>query len=170
MEDSIVNRVANSGLLTIDLEQFLPSAEIVTFDLKNYLFKGLILKEKDFREALRSLDWEMFRDKHVAVTCSTDAIIPLWAYMLVASYLQPIAKDNYAGTADEMQKSILLQNIADINAESYKDQRVIVKGCGEQEIDRTAYLEITKRLRPFVKSLMYGEACSNVPIFKNKAT
>ncbi|HZF64159.1 MAG TPA: DUF2480 family protein [Chitinophagaceae bacterium] len=170
MEDSIVNRVANSGLLTIDLEQFLPSAEIVTFDLKNYLFKGLILKEKDFREALRSLDWEMFRDKHVAVTCSTDAIIPLWAYMLVASYLQPIAKDIYAGTADEMQKSILLQNIADINAESYKDQRVIVKGCGEQEIDRTAYLEITKRLRPFVKSLMYGEACSNVPIFKNKAT
>ncbi len=169
MEDVIINRIANSGLLTIDLEDFLPKEEMIYFDLKDHLFRGLILKEKDFREALKNLDWEKFRNKYVAITCSADAIIPMWAYMLVASYVQPIAKDVYTGTIPEMEKHIFLKNISSISTETYADQRVIIKGCGDQPIDNAAYAEITRLLRPVAKSIMYGEACSNVPIYKKPA-
>ncbi len=166
MEDVIINRVANSGLLTIDLEDYLPKEEIIYFDLKEHLFKGLILKEKDFREALRMFEWEKFKNKYVAITCSADAIIPMWAYMLVASYAQPIAKDVYTGTIPEMAKHVFLKNISSIDIDIYADQRVIIKGCGDQPIDNAAYAEITRLLRPVAKSIMYGEACSNVPIYK----
>jgi hypothetical protein len=168
MDDVIINRVANSGLVTIDLEDFLPKEEIAVFDLKDHLFKGLILKEKDFREALKNFDWEIYRDKYVAITCSADAIIPLWAFMLVTAYAQPIAKDLYAGTVDEMKKHLGLKNMANIKIEDFAGQRIIVKGCGDQQVDSTIYAEITKQLRPVAKSIMYGEACSNVPIFKAK--
>jgi hypothetical protein len=168
MEGAIVNRVAASGLISIDLEDYLPKEEVVLFDLKDYLFRGLILKEKEFREALKDMDWEVYRYKFAAITCSTDAIIPMWAYMLAASYLQPVAKDIYAGTKEEMHKYLFLKNIGSIDPGIYTDQRVIIKGCGEQEIDSSAYAEITKRLRPVAKSIMYGEACSNVPIYKKR--
>ena len=168
MDDVIVNRVANSGLVTIDLEDFLPKEEIAVFDLKDHLFKGLILKEKDFREALKNFDWEIYRDKYVAITCSADAIIPLWAFMLVTAYVQPIAKDVYAGTVEEMKKYLGLKNMAGIKIEAFAGQRIIVKGCGDQQVDSTIYAEITKQLRPVAKSIMYGVACSNVPIFKAK--
>lgn len=168
MEDVIINRVANSGLLTIDLEEYLPVEEIKVFDLKEHLFRELILKEKDFREALKNYDWEQFRDQYVAITCSNDAIIPMWAYMLVVSYAQPIAKEIYTGTAEEMHKYLFLKNIAAIDMEPFKDHRVIIKGCGDHPIDPAAYAAITNRLRPFAKSIMYGEACSNVPIYKKK--
>ena len=129
---------------------------------------GLILKEKDFRGALQSFEWEKFKDKFVAVTCSVDAIIPIWAYMLVASYLQPVAKEVVFGEEKDVLDKLLLRNIWQINGEEYKDKRVVVKGCGEVPISQSAYLEITNKLRPYVKSIMYGEPCSTVPIFKRK--
>jgi hypothetical protein len=164
----IENKVASSGLITLNLEDYLPNREIITFDLKDFLFMGLILKEKDYREALKNKNWEEYRDQYVAITCTADAIVPVWAYMLAVSYLQPVAKDVYMGTAQEMHKHILLKNMAAVNAEDFKDQRIVVKGCGDQPIDDAAYVEITRILMPLVKSIMYGEPCSTVPIFKKK--
>src|SRR5690242_11578030 len=135
MSDVFVNKVAASGILTLDLEQYLPAGNIVTFDLKDHLFMGLILKEKDFREALKNLDWSPYQDKAVAITCSVDAIIPVWAYMLVTTYLQPVAKDVFVGTAAELQKHLFLKNLSTINVSDYTDQRVVIKGCGDVPID-----------------------------------
>lgn len=168
MQETIVNKVTESGLLTLDLEIFYPKGEIVVFDLKDYLFMGLILKEKDFRAALLAQDWEIFRDKYVAVTCSVDAIIPMWAYMLVASYLQPFAKNVVAGDEKTLINTLFVKNLAELNAEEYTDKRVVIKGCGDLSIPETAYLEVTNKLRPFAKSIMYGEPCSTVPVFKKK--
>ena len=168
MSEAIVNKVSESGLITLDLEQYYPRDEVVLFDLKDFLFMGLILKEKDFREALKGLDWEVFRNKYVGVTCSADAIIPPWAYMLAASYLQPVAKDVMMGDEKEVHKAVFIKNIQSINVNEFADQRVVVKGCGETPIGEFAYMEITKRLRPVVKTIMYGEPCSTVPIFKNR--
>lgn len=169
MSDVFVNKVAASGILTLNLEPYLPSGDIVTFDLKDHLFMGLILKEKDFREALKNLDWTPYQDKAVAITCSVDAIIPVWAYMLVTTYLQPVAKDVFVGTAAELQKHLFLKNLSAINISDYADQRVVIKGCGDVPIDAYAYAEITKVLRPVAKSIMYGEPCSTVPVYKKKA-
>lgn len=166
MSDNIVNKIANSGLITIDLEKYLPAGGVVTFDLKDHLFMGLILKEKDFREALKNTDWSAYRDKYVAITCSADAIIPAWAYMLVVTYLQNIAKDVYVGTSTEMQKHLLIKNISSIDVNEFADQRVVIKGCGDVNIESFAYAEVTKVLLPVVKSIMYGEPCSTVPVFK----
>lgn len=168
MSEEIVNKVASSGLISLDLEQFLPQGELVAFDLKDYLFMGLILKEKDFRESLKNVDWAIYHDKYVAITCSADAIIPMWAYMLVTAYLQPVGKDIFVGSKEEMQKQLFLKNITSINTSEYQDQRVVVKGCGDQPIGEFAYAEITKRLLPVVKSIMYGEPCSTVPVYKRK--
>jgi hypothetical protein len=164
----IVNKVASSGLLSLDLEKYLPAGEITTFDLKDYLFMGLILKEKDFREALKNIDWEEYRDKYVSVICTADAIIPIWAYMLIATYLQPVVKDVFVGSEAEMYKYIFLQNIEAIDTNEFQDQRVVVKGCGDIAIDSYAYAAVTKQLLPVVKSIMYGEPCSTVPVFKKK--
>jgi hypothetical protein len=168
MSDAIVNKVAQSGLITLNLEDYLPKGEFVLFDLKDYLFMGLILKEKDFREALKNLDWSLYSGKNVAITCTADAIIPLWAYMLVTTYLQPVAKDVYVGTADEMQKHLFLQNISAIDHSQFADQRIVVKGCGDIPIGAFAYAELTKHLLPKVKSIMYGEPCSTVPVYKSR--
>ena len=169
MSDVFVNKVAASGILTLDLEKYLPAGEVVTFDLKDHLFMGLILKEKDFREALKSLDWNQYQDKNVAITCSVDAIIPVWAYMLVTTYLQPVAKDVFVGTAAEMQKHLFLKNLSALDVSGYADQRVVIKGCGDVAIEPYAYAEVTKVLRPVTKSIMYGEPCSTVPVYKKKA-
>lgn len=168
MSEVFINKVANSGLITVDLEKYLPTREIVVFDLKEYLFMGLILKEKDFREELKNADWNQYQDKNVAITCSADAIIPVWAYMLLVSYLQPVAADVYVGSANEMYKHLTLKNIIAVPVAEYTDQRIVVKGCGDVSIDTYAYAEITRILRPVVKSIMYGEPCSTVPIYKKK--
>ncbi|HWI93752.1 MAG TPA: DUF2480 family protein [Flavisolibacter sp.] len=168
MSEAIVNKIANSGLITIDLEIYLPGENVATFDLKDHLFMGLILKEKDFREGLKNLDWSVYRDKYVAITCSADAIIPAWAYMLVVTYLDGVAKDSYVGTAEEMKKHLFLKNIGAIDVNEFTDQRIVVKGCGDVNIESFAYAEITKVLLPVVKSIMYGEPCSTVPVFKKK--
>lgn len=168
MNETVVNKVMNSGLVTLDLENYLPKDEIITFDLKDHLFMGLILKEKDFREALKKLDWSVYQDQNVNITCSADAIIPSWAYMLVVTYLQPIAKEAYTGTAAEMQKHLFIKNIASINAAEFEGHRIVVKGCGDVNIESFAYAEITRVLLPHVKSIMYGEPCSTVPVYKKK--
>lgn len=168
MSDEIVNKIATSGLITLDLEDYYPKEEIVVFDLKPHLFMELILKEKDFRATLQQLDWTVYQDKVVAVTCTVDAIIPMWAYMLVATYLQPVAKDVIFGNEQAARQQLFLQNITAIPASDYTDQRVVIKGCGDVPIGEFAYLEITKKLRPVAKSIMYGEPCSTVPIFKKK--
>jgi hypothetical protein len=129
---------------------------------------GLILKEKDFREALKNIDLAIYTDKAVAVTCSADAVIPIWAYMLVASYLQPVAKEVIFGTEQELKNQLLLKNIEQIKLDEFTDKRVVIKGCGELPVGEAAYLKATKILRPVVKSIMYGEPCSTVPIFKKK--
>jgi len=166
MSDEFVNKVAESGLISFDLEEYYPKGTIRVFDLKEYLFMGLILKEKDFRAALQTTDWDSYKDAYVAITCSADAIIPMWAYMLVASNLQPVAVDVVFGDEKKLISTILLKNIQAVKGEEYTDKRVVVKGCGEVEIPETAYVEITNKLRPFVKSIMYGEPCSTVPIYK----
>jgi hypothetical protein len=168
MSDLLENKVANSGLVTLDLENYVPAGEVVTFDLKDYLFMGLIMKEKDYREALKGLDWSLYQDKLVALTCSADAIVPVWAFMLAVSYLEPVAKEVYMGTAEEMQKHLFLKNIQAINTADFSDQRIVVKGCGETPIGNFAYAEITRVLRPVARSIMYGEPCSTVPIYKKK--
>ncbi len=168
MSEMIVNKVAGSGLVSLDLEKYIPEDNIVTFDLKDHLFMGLILKEKDFREALKNMNFHQYAGKNVALTCSADAIIPVWAYMLATSYLQPIAKEVYQGTAAELQKYLFLKTIEAIETEQFRDQRIVVKGCGEVAIDNYAYTAITKILLPVVKSIMYGEPCSTVPVYKKK--
>jgi hypothetical protein len=168
MSDEIVNKVAQSQLVTIDLEAYYPKEEIVLFDLKPHLFMELILKEKEFRAALQNLDWSTYQQKVVAVTCTADAIIPMWAYMLVASYLQPVAKDIIYGNEQTALQQLFLQNINAINIDEFADKRIVVKGCGDMPIGEFAYLAITKRLLPVVKSIMYGEPCSTVPIYKKK--
>lgn len=166
MSDTFVNKVAESGIITLNLEDYYPKNEVAVFDMKDYLFMELILKEKDFREKLKALDVSIYQDKIVALTCSADAVIPMWAYMLVASALQPVSKEIVFGTEKETTEKILLQNICKIKTEEFNDQRVVVKGCGELPISESAYIEITKRLRPVAKSIMYGEPCSTVPVFK----
>lgn len=168
MSEPIINKVADSGLVTLDLAEYYPHGETAVFDLKDHLFMGMILKEKEFRESLKNLDWEKYRDKNVAITCSADAIIPVWAYMLIASYLQPVAKELVMGDEKELHKTIFLRNISRVNAAELADKRIVIKGCGETPIEDFAYLEITKMLRPVAKSIMYGEPCSTVPIYKKK--
>jgi len=167
MSEEIINKVAqNTSLITLDLEDYYPKEEIVLFDLKPYLFREMILKEKEFREALQNIDWTQYQDKIVAVTCTSDAIIPLWAYMLVAVYLQPFAKDIIMGDEQIALQQNYLKKIAAIDANEFIDKRVVVKGCGDLSVGAFAYMEITRKLRPVVKSIMYGEPCSTVPVYK----
>lgn len=168
MPETIINKVADSGIISLDLEEFYPKEDIAVFDLKEYLFMGLILKEKEFRTVLQSFDWEIYRNKYVAVTCTADAIIPMWAYMLVASYVQPVAIDVVFGDKGTLINTVFLKKIGAVDFEMYADKRVVVKGCGDVQIPETAYLEITNKLRPYAKSIMYGEPCSTVPIYKKK--
>jgi hypothetical protein len=168
MSEAIINKVSESALMTLNLEDYFPSEEIAVFDMKDYLFMGLILKEKDFRESLKNLDLSLFKNKAVAVTCSADAVIPMWAYMLVASTLQPVAKEIIFGTAEELKTRLLIKNIAQLPLNDFTDKRVVIKGCGDLPVGEAAYLEATKILRPVAKSIMYGEPCSTVPIYKKK--
>src|ERR1700693_2285136 len=159
MAEEIINKVSQSALLTLDLEQFFPQEKIRIFDLKPFLFMELILKEKDFRAALLTTDWAIYKDEIVGIHCSADAVVPVWAYMLVTSYLQPYAKEVIMGNEAEVLRQVGTNRSQAINPEEYKDNRVVVKGCGEKPVGDFAYLEITKLLRPVAKSIMYGEPC-----------
>lgn len=168
MSEVFVNKVAESGIITLDLENFYPKDPVDIFDLKEYLFMGLILKEKDFRASLQNVDWSIYANKNVGIICSTDAIIPVWAYMLVAAYLQPVAHFVSTGNKEQIIEQILQQKINSLSIEDYIDKRVVIKGCGDIAIPETAYTAITFKLRPVVKSIMYGEPCSTVPVYKKK--
>ncbi len=168
--DVIKNKVAESGIVTLDIAQYLlKDDEIAVFDLKPFLFREMILREKDYREALTAQDWQQYTGKHIALHCSVDAIIPVWAFMLATTYLQPIAKSVFFGTAEELKRYHLQKSIENINAEEFADKRVVVKGCGEIPIPDAAYVSVAEKMRPVVKSLMYGEPCSTVPLYKKPA-
>jgi hypothetical protein len=168
MSDKILNKVAESGIITLDLEQYYPKTAFEVFDLKDFLFMGLILKEKDFRQSLKSADLTRFRDKYALILCTTDAVIPMWAYMLVASALQGIAKESFFAVENQAVETLMLREIEKIDNNLYDDKRVVVKGCGEKQIPAAAYVAITNKLRPVAKSIMYGEPCSTVPVFKKE--
>ena len=168
MSEPIINKVAESGLISIDLAQYFPTNEIVVFDIKPYLFMELILKEKDFRTSLSTIDWSSYQDKIVGIFCSTDAIIPMWANMLIVANLTPFAKAIYFGDENKTRELVLLQAINNIDNAIFADQRIVVKGCGDTPIGESAYIAITQKLRPVVKSIMYGEPCSTVPVYKKK--
>jgi len=165
-DQPLVNRVANSSLVTIDLEEMYPKGEIVPFDLKGYLFMELILKEKDFREALEALDWEQYRDKNLAVFCSADAIIPMWAYMLVATHAAPFVQDIALCEPAEFVEKTFLKKLAALDIQPYEGKRLVIKGCSDKPVPAAAYLEITRRLQPVALSIMFGEPCSTVPVYK----
>jgi hypothetical protein len=168
IQENIINKVAQSGLVTLDPAAFYPPGERVVYDIAVNLFHGLILKEKDFREFVKEHDWAQYQDKNVAITCTADAIVPAWAYMLLANRMAPYAREIVFGDAAVMETVLFEKAMANTNLEQYSGQRVVIKGCGDIEVPTSAYVELTKRLTPIVKSLMFGEPCSTVPIYKRK--
>ncbi|MHB1921448.1 MAG: DUF2480 family protein [Chitinophagaceae bacterium] len=166
--EEMINKVTGSSLIQLNPEDFFPTEKLCSFDLREFLFMDQILREKDFRGALLALDWTTYQDQVVALFCSIDAIIPAWAFMLAASYLQPFAKRVIYGTPEIVLKTLFLENIAQISGEDYQDKRVVIKGCGDLEIPAEVYVALTTLLRPQVKSILFGEPCSTVPVFKKK--
>ncbi|TNJ45355.1 DUF2480 family protein [Tamlana fucoidanivorans] len=168
MADEIINRVANSKLVTIDLEDYYPSGKRLLFDIKDWLYKGLILREKDFRAHALAFNWSQYQNCYVALTCSTDAILPGWAFMLLTVYLQPYAKKIVTGNLSDLETSIFQDIISNLDVGPFKDKPVIIKGCSKKPVPESAYIMLTGKLIPHVKSIMYGEACSSVPLHKKK--
>ena len=162
----IVNRVASSSLISVNLENYYPKGERIIFDLKDHLFQGLILKEKDFREFVNNHNWNQYEGKYLAIHCTTDAVIPTWAYMLLASKLTPIAAEVFFGDLKSLDCHLIKTAIDNINIEQFKNAKIVVKGCGSLPITEFAYVELTKKLLPVVSSIMFGEPCSTVPIYK----
>lgn len=165
MED-IVNKVAKSSLISFDLKNYLQEGERVVFDLKNWLFQGMILREKDFRQAVKDHNWSAYEGKFVAVTCSVDAIVPTWAYMLIATKLEPHARLIIQGDSDELEKFLFQQSLQQIDASEFEGAKMVIKGCSDIPVPEFAYMEIIKKFKPVVSSIMYGEPCSTVPVYK----
>ena len=170
MEKPIVNRVANSSLETLNLEEYYHLGERKFIDLKNNLFEGLILKEKDFRAFIKQHNWSSYQDMNVAIGCTADVVIPTWAFMLLASRLEPFAHLVVFGTMEDLEQALFHQALAQIDLQKYQDAKVIIKGCSGVPVPTYAYVEITRLLRPFASSIMYGEPCSTVPIYKKPKT
>lgn len=168
IQENIVNKVAQSGLVTVDLADFSPKGDRVVYDIKDNLFQGLILREKDFREFVKTHDWQQYSEKYVSITCSADAIVPTWAYMLLANRLEPYAKEIVFGDADILEVFLYDQALDRIDMERYRDQRVVVKGCRDIPVPESAFVKFTAKLSKVAKSIMYGEPCSTVPVFKRK--
>lgn len=164
----IVNKVAQSGLITIDLEDFYIPGERILFDMKDWLFQELILKEKDFREKLKEHDWNVYSGKFVAITCSADAVVPTWAFMLVASQLKPVVKKLSFGDLHKLEEELFDEEISKLNIADFNDKKIVIKGCSKIEVPVSAFVNLTAKLRPVVKSIMYGEPCSTVPVYKRK--
>lgn len=164
--EEIVNRVATSGIVSLDLEELYHPGERVVFDIKDNLFQGMILREKDFREFLKANDWSFYTNKNVAVICSEDAIVPTWAYMLLAIHLEPYANEVVFGDQAALEDKLFSEAIRKIDPEEYRGKRVVVKGCSKHAVPISAYMDITTLLKPVAQSLMFGEPCSTVPLYK----
>lgn len=169
MEGEIVNRVANSKLVTIDLDSLYPKGERILLDISPWLFQGLIVREKEFRASLKEHDWEQYKDKYVVLTCSTDAIIPGWAYLLITTYLQPFAKLIIKGSIEDLDTILFTKVINALDLSLYQDKPIIITGCSDNPIPESSYLLLLQKIMPIATSVLYGEACSSVPLFKKSA-
>lgn len=168
MAEEIINRVAQSSLEVIDLEDFYPKGKRITIEIKDWLLEGLVLREKDFRNQVKEHNWEDYKDSFVSITCSTDAIVPTWAYMLITSSLEPFAKKVIYGSLEELESSLYQDIIQSLDISIYKDKPIIIKGCANKPVPTNAYLYLINVLKPVAKSIMFGEACSAVPLYKRK--
>lgn len=168
MKDDIINRVANSKLATIDLEDFYPEGKRILFDIKDWLFEGFVLREKDFRKQVSEFDWSQHKNQYVALTCSTDAIVPGWAYMLLSLHLEPFTKKVIVGDLEQLETSIYQDIIQKLDISEYEGKPIIIKGCSNKPVPQNAYIMLSNKLKPVAKSIMYGEACSSVPLYKKK--
>jgi hypothetical protein len=168
MAEEIINRVANSKLVVIDLEDYYPKGERILFDIKDWLYEGFVLKEKDFRAHAATHDWSQYQNAYVALSCSTDAIIPAWAFMLLSINMEPYVKKSIIGLLENLETSIYQDLIHHLDLSDYKDKPVIIKGCSNKPVPENAYIMLSQKLTPIAKSIMYGEACSAVPLFKKK--
>ena len=168
IQENIVNKVANSGLVTLNLEEYFHKGERIVYDIKDNLFHGLILKEQDFRTFIKEHNWEQYAGKNIAITCSADAIVPTWAYMLLANRMKPFANEVVFGSLETLETVLFTKALSKIKIDSFAGERVVIKGCADIEVPVSAYVEITALLTPVVKSIMYGEPCSTVPIYKRK--
>lgn len=168
MKDDIINRVANSKLATIDLEDFYPEGKRILFDIKDWLFEGFVLREKDFRKQVSEFDWSQYKNQYVALTCSTDAIVPGWAYMLLSLHLEPFTKKVIVGDLEQLETSIYQDIIQKLDISEYEGKPIIIKGCSNKPVPQNAYIMLSNKLKPVAKSIMYGEACSSVPLYKKK--
>jgi len=165
-QDQIVNKVANSALVTFDLEHYYQPGERVVLDIKGQLYQELILKEKDFRDFIRQHDWTAYQNKYVAITCTADAIVPTWAFMLVSIALQPYAKQVVFGTLEELETAIFKKSLEKVDWAAFQNAKVVVKGCSKVDVPVGIYVEATNNLRPYAASIMFGEPCSTVPLYK----
>ncbi|MEO4007293.1 DUF2480 family protein [Flavobacterium sp. CAU 1735] len=166
--EEIVNRVANSVLQVFDLEDYYPEGPRFSLDVSQWLYEGLVLREKDFREQLKNHNWETYKDGFVALSCSTDAIVPAWAFMLITAYLEPVAKNVFWGTIPQMEIGLYQEILQKLDYSSYQDKPVIIKGCSRKPVPQEVYVLATQKLMPVAKSIMFGEACSAVPVYKRK--
>lgn len=166
MADEIVNRVARSGLITLDLEELYPKGERVLYDIKDNLWEGIALKEKDFRAFLKTNDWSIYQDKYVALHCSVEAIVPTWAYMLLSTKIAPYAKKVVFGNLDQLEDMLFDEAVGKLQLQDYQDAKVVIKGCSDKAVPPSAYVKLTALLQPYAKILMYGEPCSTVPLWK----
>lgn len=168
MEEEIINRVANSKLIVVDLEDYYPKGKRTVLDIKDWLFEELVLREKDFRDQLKTHDWSQYQDDYVALTCTSDAIVPAWAFMLLTMYLEPYAKKIVLGSLEQLETSIYQDIIQNLDISSFKDKPLIIKGCTNKPVPANAYILLSEKLKPIAQSIMYGEACSAVPLYKRK--
>ena len=168
MSEEIKNKVAQSSLVTIYLEDYYPEGERILVDIKDQLFKGFALKEKDFRQFIKDTDWSIYQDKYIALSCSVDAIIPVWAYMLLTQAIEPFAKKVVLGTLENLESNLFQDIIKKMNVDKYQDAKLVIKGCGQLPVPDSAYVAIVEKLRPIAASIMYGEACSSVPLYRRK--
>lgn len=167
-ENEIINRVANSALQVFDLEDYYPDGERLVIDISQWLWEGFVLREKEFRESLKNHDWQQYEDKFIAIQCSTDAIVPAWAYMLITTYLQPLAKKVIQGSVEELDTVLYSEILSGLDYSEYEGKPVIIKGCARKPVPQQVYTLATQNLMPVAKSIMFGEACSSVPLYKKR--